>query len=56
MLGLTGATCLVVAGVAILQHQRGNYGHALTLCNKVVQSGNTSWHSCMTGRLTRGSC
>ena len=41
MLGLTGATCLVVAGVAILQHQRGNYGHALTLYNKVVQSETT---------------
>ena len=32
---------VVVAAVAILQHQRGNYGHALTLYNKVVQSETT---------------
>ena len=27
--------------VAILQHQRGSYGHALTLYNKVIQSETT---------------
>ena len=32
---------VVVAAVVILQHQRGNYGHALTLYNKVVQSETT---------------
>jgi len=29
---------LTLNAVAILQHQRGNYGHALTLYNKVIQS------------------
>ena len=32
---------LTLNAVAILQHQRGNYGHALTLYNKVIQSETT---------------